>query len=345
MTLKIIRVFTSRNFFTVIAVFCAGFSFAQDIHFSQYYANPLYMNPALTGSFYGDFRAAVNYRNQAFTVSNTPYVTYSGSFDIAPLKKKMRYDVFGVGLLVYNDKAGNGVLKTQSVQASAAYNKVLDAYKKYSLGIGIQGGIIQKRIDFSKLAFESQFDGDTDFDLALPNGENQTNDNFILPALSAGILWKAFFTKTINAYAGFSMSNLLQPKQTFLNDPESRLSTRYLIHGAVDFRIGKYASISPTLMFKAQNTAQQLNLGTAFGYDFSDVSSLYLGMWYRWKDAIIPTVALEIYGFRIGLSYDANISKLKPATRGHGAVELSMMYIHKKAAPSYFSPVNFCPRF
>jgi hypothetical protein len=98
-------------------------------------------------------------------------------------------------------------------------------------------------------------------------------------------------------------------------------------------------------MFKSQNTAQQLNLGTAFGYDFSDVSALYLGMWYRWKDAIIPTAAIEIYGLRIGLSYDANISRLKPATRGHGAVELSMVYIHKKAAPSYFSPVNFCPRF
>src|SRR5690606_37585034 len=114
MTLKLPRVLTSRNFFTIITVFCASFAFGQDIHFSQYYANPLYMNPALTGSFYGDFRAAVNYRNQAFTVSNTPYVTYSGSFDIAPLKKKMRHDVFGVGMLVYNDKAGNGVLKTQS---------------------------------------------------------------------------------------------------------------------------------------------------------------------------------------------------------------------------------------
>lgn len=345
MVVKIARVFTLKRIFTIITVFAAFFVKAQDIHFSQYYANPLYMNPALTGSFYGDFRAAVNYRNQAFTVSNTPYVTYSGSFDMAPLKKKMRYDTFGVGMLVYNDKAGNGILKTQSIQASAAYSKVLDSYKKYSLGIGIQGGIIQKRIDFSKLAFESQFDGDTDFDLALPNGENINNNNFILPALSAGLLWKAFFTKRINAYAGFSMNNLLQPKQTFLNDPDSRLSTRYLFHAAADFRMGKYASFSPTLMFKSQNTAQQLNLGSAFGYDLNDVTSLYLGMWYRWKDAIIPTAALEIYGLRIGLSYDANISKLKPATRGHGAVELSIVYIHKKSAPSYFSPVNFCPKF
>ena len=334
-----------RNFVVVVSLFCVASLSAQDIHFSQYYANPLYMNPALTGSFYGDFRAAVNYRNQAFTISNNPYVTYSGSFDMAPLKKKMRHDVFGVGLLVYSDKAGNGVLRTQSIQASASYIKTLDSYKKYSLGIGIQGGVIQKRIDFSKLAFESQFDGDTDFDLALPNGENTTKENFILPELNMGLILKAFFSKRANAYAGFSMNHILQPKQTFLNDPDSRLSTRYLVHAAADFRMGKYATISPTLMFKSQNTAQQLNLGAAFGYEVSDVTAFYVGMWYRWKDAIIPTAALEIYGFRVGLSYDANISRLKPASRGHGAVELSLMYVHNKTSHSYLSPSNFCPKF
>lgn len=318
--------------------------YAQDVHFSQYYANPLYLNPALTGTAPGDFRMTAQYRNQAFTISNTPYVTYSGSFDIAPFRKKMRYDLVGFGLLVNSDKTGNGVLRTQSILLSGAFNKTLDAYKKYSLGIGIQGGIIQKRIDFTKLAFESQFDGDTDFDLALPSGENVNQNNFILPELNVGLLWKAFFTKNVNAYAGFSMNHLLRPKQSFLNDPESRLSTRYVFHASADFRMGKYATISPTLMFKTQNTAQQLNVGAAFGYDISDMTSFYFGAWYRLKDAIIPTAAIEISGFRIGLSYDANISQLRPASNGHGAIELSLIYIHKKSPPSYFNPSNFCPR-
>jgi type IX secretion system PorP/SprF family membrane protein len=334
-----------KNFFLFISLALIAFNTkAQDIHFSQYYANPLYMNPALTGTAPGDFRMTAQYRNQAFTISNNPYVTYSGSFDIAPFKKKMRYDLVGFGLLVYSDKTGNGVLRTQSVQLSGAFNKTLDAYKKYSLGIGIQGGIIQKRIDFTRLAFESQFDGDTDFDLALPSGENVNQNSFILPALNVGLLWKAFFSKTVNAYAGFSMNNLLQPRQTFLNDPDSRLSTRYLIHAAADFRMGKYATITPTLMFKSQNTAQQLNLGAAFGYDINDITTIFFGGWYRWKDAIIPTAAIEISGFRIGLSYDANISQLRPASRGHGAIEVSLIYVHKKTPPSYFNPSNFCPR-
>lgn len=319
-------------------------SVAQDIHFSQYFANPLYLNPALTGSFFGTFRATALYRNQAFTISNNPYVTFSGSFDMAPFRKKMRYDVLGLGLLVYNDRAGDGLLTTTSAQLSAAYAKTLDAFKKYSIGIGIQGGIINKRIDFSRLTFESQWNGDDGFDNSLSNGENPVGNSILMPELTIGIVWKAYFSKNVNAYAGGSLGHVMQPKQSFLNDADSRLSRRYIIHAATDFRIGKHAALTPALMLKAQNTAQQLNVGAAFSYDINDITSIYFGTWYRLKDALIPMVAFEIAGFRAGLSYDANISQLRPASRGHGAVELSLVYIHKKSAPSYFAPSNFCPR-
>jgi type IX secretion system PorP/SprF family membrane protein len=333
-----------KKYLIALILGCVFFAKAQDVHFSQYYANPLYLNPALTGSFFGTFRMTALYRNQAFTISSNPYVTYSGSFDMAPLKKKMRYDVFGVGLMVYSDKAGDGALTTHSVLGSVAYAKTLDAFKKYSIGIGVQGGIINKRIDFSKLTFESQWNGDDGFDNSLANGENPSGTSFIIPDLTIGVIWKAYFSKKVNTYAGGSFGHIIQPKQTFLNDADSRLSRRFIVHAATDFRIGRYVSFTPTIMYKTQNTAQQLNLGAAFAYDLNDVTSIYLGAWYRLKDAVIPMVAIELFGFRAGLSYDANISKLRPASRGHGAVEVSLIYIHKKSAPSYFAPSNFCPR-
>ncbi len=329
----------------VIISLCTLFQVqSQDIHFSQYYANPLNLNPALTGNFFGDFRLTTMYRNQAYTISNNPYVTYSGSFDMGLMKKKMRYDIFGVGVVVFSDKAGDGALTTQSAQLSLAYSKTLDAFKKYSLSFGLQGGFLNKRIDFRKLAFESQFDGDGGFDLSLPTGENEANNSIFMPTVTAGVLWKGYFSKKANAYAGFSVAHINQPKQSFLGDNGSVLSRRYTFHAATDFRFGKYVTLTPALLFMSQNTAQQLNIGAALGYDISDVTTFYFGTWYRWRDAIIPMAALEIYGFRVGLSYDANISKLRPASRGQGAVELSLIYIHKKQAPSYFSPANFCPR-
>lgn len=318
---------------------------AQDIHFSQYYANPIHMNPALTGSFFGDFRVTALYRNQGFSISDNPFVTYSGSFDMAIMKKRMKYDVAGVGLMVYTDKAGDGVLRSNGIFGSFAYNKTLDSYKKFSIGLGVQGGIIQRSVDFQKLTFESQFDGVRDFDLSAPNGETNTKDNFVIADVSVGLLGKAYFSKRANAYGGFTINHVFEPQQSFLNNNDSKLSRRVLFHTAAEFKLGKHASLHPTFLYQTQSTANQVNLGAALGYDFSEFLSMYFGIWFRLDDAVIPTIAMEISGFRVGLSYDANTSDLKTASNGNGAIELSLIYIHKKTAPSNFSPAHFCPKF
>ncbi|MES1226414.1 MAG: type IX secretion system membrane protein PorP/SprF, partial [Bacteroidota bacterium] len=41
---------------------------AQDPNFSQFFASPLTLNPALTGKFDGVYRVAGNYRNQWPTI-------------------------------------------------------------------------------------------------------------------------------------------------------------------------------------------------------------------------------------------------------------------------------------
>jgi len=40
------------------------YSYAQDPHFSQFFASPLTINPANTGNFSGSLRAALNSRTQ-----------------------------------------------------------------------------------------------------------------------------------------------------------------------------------------------------------------------------------------------------------------------------------------
>ena len=41
-----------------------------DPHFSQYYAYPLWLNPALTGVINGDSRVNANYKNQYSNANN-----------------------------------------------------------------------------------------------------------------------------------------------------------------------------------------------------------------------------------------------------------------------------------
>jgi hypothetical protein len=67
----------------VIALtFCLQSTWAQDPNFSQFFASPMTLNPALTGKFDGVFRVAGNYRNQWPTINNA-FVTKTVSVDFS----------------------------------------------------------------------------------------------------------------------------------------------------------------------------------------------------------------------------------------------------------------------
>jgi hypothetical protein len=70
-------------------------------------------------------------------------------------------------------------------------------------------------------------------------------------------------------------------------------------------------------------------------------TSVYIGSWYRFNDAIIPYVGLEFNDFRIGASYDVNTSSLKPASQARGGMEISIIYT-RRPPDSRGMP---CPKF
>jgi hypothetical protein len=72
-------------------------------------------------------------------------------------------------------------------------------------------------------------------------------------------------------------------------------------------------------------------------------TNLYLGAWFRLGDAAIPYVGLEFGSFRLGASYDVNVSSLKPASNMRGGAEFSLIYIKKPVDP-YAKKLN-CPKF
>ena len=67
--------------------------FGQDPGFSQFFANPLYLNPAFTGTTELP-RAVINYRNQ-WPQKGATFTTYSLSYDQP--SKKMNALEFGCG--------------------------------------------------------------------------------------------------------------------------------------------------------------------------------------------------------------------------------------------------------
>ncbi len=131
---------------------------AQDPAFSQFFASPLTLNPALTGKFNGALRVAGNYRNQWPQINNA-YITSTISVDGNILANKITNgDAWGVGLMTMTDRTANGILTSNYVALSTSYQKALDENGWNQIGIGFQGSYANKRLDGTKLNFEDQLD-------------------------------------------------------------------------------------------------------------------------------------------------------------------------------------------
>ncbi|MBA3648352.1 MAG: PorP/SprF family type IX secretion system membrane protein [Chitinophagales bacterium] len=326
--------------FILVFAYCS-LSFAQDIHYSQFYSSPLSLNPALTGINDCNYRVGVMYRNQWKSVS-IPYKTPSISFDINNvLPKIIKSGILSLGVIVINDQAGEGALTNLSILGSIAYQHGF-ADNKFNLSLGVQGGYVQKRIDPSKLTFETQFNG-TSFDPALSNGEN-IDDKFGYADFNAGIYLSYSPTHAVDIFLGDAQSHLTTPKETFLSGTND-LHLRTTIHGGLRIGVTDKLSIIPQALYLMQSKARETNLGLGLAYAFTPDVHLYAGVYDRIKDAIIPQIGFEYKRVRLGLSYDINTSSLHNIASGNSAFEISLMYTGCLGNITLDQPVMFCPRY
>lgn len=302
---------------------------AQDPHFSQFFSSPLTLNPALTGKFDGTLRVAGNYRNQ-WPALNNVYTTYTASLDFRILKNKIpETDTWGIGFLALKDQAGGDILTNTYVALSTSYHKSLDEDGFQQIGIGFQGTYGQKRLDQSKLYFEDML---TPFGFTGVTQEIFYSQNLDVNYLdlNAGILYSGSTTGENNFYAGASMYHINRPKESYLGADWS-IGTRATIHAGGYFPVAENVKIHTSGIFQIQNKATETVVGAAaaaaIDQESLQPSNVYLGAWYRFQDAIIPYVGLEFSGFRIGASYDINISSLRTASQSRGGMEFSLIYI------------------
>lgn len=332
---------------------------AQDIHFSQFYSQPLLLNPAMTGNLSEHYRVALTYRNQWASIP-APYSTVAAAIDASLLGCQLGSDHVGVGFAFYNDRSGDGILNDLSAMLSAAYHKGLTSDRRYMLSAGLQAAIKQKSINIQNLFFENQINSNLVFDGTLPNGEPFQSNRFSYFDLAGGAVLSGSPTDRANFYVGGAYYHFTKPKETFLveevlNVEPNLLDGRMVFHGGGSFMLGDQFSISPSALYMNQSASQEIIFGTAFGMNFTqgsryrrtnseDNTSLYIGSWYRWEDAIIFMMGVDFKGFRFGFSYDINISPLKQASNSQGGIELALSFAGRMAECKRRAPV-YCPRF
>jgi len=319
---------------------------AQDPNFSQFFASPLTLNPALTGKFDGVLRIAGNYRNQWPTINNA-YVTKTVSVDFGMLKGRLPdIDQMGVGILALTDRAGDGVLVTNSAGLSFAYHKGLDENGYHQIGAGFQGAYTNKRLDVTKVVFEDEL---TPFGFVPgTTGEIFTNKqiNVSYVDINAGILYNGSTNGYNNFYIGASMYHINRPKESFQGG-QFILNARTTLQAGGKIPVGPYNYLHISAIHSMQAKAHNTVAGGAFSYNVNNnednPTNVYIGAWYRFNDAIIPYIGLEFNGLHLGATYDANTSDLKPASNTRGGMEISLIYIKKPGDPNA-RKLN-CPRF
>src|SRR5690606_23125059 len=152
---------------------------AQNPYFSQYYASPLYLNPALSGAN-REISFGVNHRSQ-WNSNNSPYEISQFSLTYPLLTRGARQDhLGGLGISVFKDASGEGgILKSLGLSAGGSYRIALD--ENNTVLLGLQGGVVQKSVDFSELRWGSQYDNIIGYDDRISPSVGDFKENTLFP--------------------------------------------------------------------------------------------------------------------------------------------------------------------
>ena len=306
---------------------------AQDPAFSQFYSNPLYLNPAFAGANNnGCPTATLNYRDQWPGIGRT-YVTYSASYD-------QHVDALGggLGIIIAQDKSGSGNLNT--LHASLLYSYLLEVNRDFTVKAGFEASYRTLNLDWENLTFGDMIDPTYGFIYNTDEDIVNNANNVSFPDFSAGVLG---YTK--NMFFGVAAHHLTQPNQGFIS--VSQLPRKYTAHIGGNFPISRYrnnvTTISPNFLYQKQQEFQQFNYGI-----YINRGPIVGGLWTRNSvknfDSFILMFGLVQDAFKFGYSYDITISNLRNSNT-LGAHELSFtLFMPCKNRSKSFNTIS-CPQF
>jgi type IX secretion system PorP/SprF family membrane protein len=293
---------------------------AQDIHFSQFTASPLFVNPALCGFFNDQIRVGLNYRNQGATIS-IPYKTYAATIDGVVQPGFLHNDWFGIGGILYNDNAGDGRLQKTSVMATVAFHKGFNRFNTLKGALGFSIGVVNRSVDFSKLVFGSQWDG-VQFDTSLSANEHYTTGSFYYLDLNVGMLVSYELNRSSIISGGVSLNHVNKPGETFYSQ-STILEWKWIAHMNGSFRVNEQLFLESGFMWIYMNGLSEMMFGANLHCGEADLR-FCSGLWYRVSRDIIPMIGLDYHRYSLLFSYDITVSELRNASKFQGGFELSI---------------------
>ena len=328
-----------RAYYILSCFLFIGFSVSAQVpHFSQFFMAPHYVNPALTGTQYGDWCIMGNLRQQWGNAS-TPFNTQSMALEYK-FYNENNDNVLAVGGALMNDQTMNGAFRSVYFNGTMAYHLNLSKYS--NIAAGFFGSYNNRRLDYSKLTFGQQFTSGG-FDLSLPTGETGLASMKPYLSLGSGILYTHFSDD--NRFVldvGGAAFDINQPSLSFLNDQSNRLNIRYAGNLNVQYYPNDLVALNFFSVYHRQATQNYFSVGGAVGRKVGSVDSDimgFIGAWYREGDAVYPYVSLKWSNVQVGLTYDIVVSKQNKGPVNPQVFELSFIYTGKVPKSKYYD----CP--
>jgi type IX secretion system PorP/SprF family membrane protein len=304
----------------IVILSCLGLSVSsvsgQDLAFSQFYANPVYLNPALAGNKFCP-RITLNYRNQ-YPSLDDHYVSYSFSSDTY-----VNSISGGIAALVTADMSGP--LATYS--GSAVYSYSFSLGRDLLMNAAMQVGYLQYRLNWENLIFEDMIVPGTG---EIIEGTESQPDKLSIGNVdfATGVLagYKQRF------YLGVAVHHLTTPDLAFYTGSTSRVNMRITVHSGALFYLEpdyegndlRRLSVSPNLVYMQQGEFHQLNAGVSV-----NVYPFVAGVWLRHNfsnpDAMIASLGFQQAQYKIGYSYDFTLSRM--GLPAGGAHEVSVAWL------------------
>lgn len=332
-----------RLVFLLLLAFIPGFTTvcAQDLHYSQFYNNPVHNNPASTGLFAGNLRANLHYRSQWEKVP-VQYRTQAAGVEWKAMQKASTQ--ITIGLLLQHDGAGDASLQWTQAGLNLALARTISNRQTISAGFGT--ALVQRSVDVSDLTFKNQW-ADGAFDASRPTKENFNRSSGLTPSLAAGLSWQYMVNHHTRIQVGGGAFHLNPVNVNLVDDGTYILPKRWSGQVSGTFQIHPQYDLVLFGMYQTMLKNNEIITGGGIRFWLADVPGNHIAaqvtMATRPGDALIPAFQIDYNAWTFGLSYDWNTSPFKIATQGRGGLELSLIY---RALPVSQVPVfKACPIF
>jgi type IX secretion system PorP/SprF family membrane protein len=317
--------FMLRWFYVGIFLIISNTLWSQDPEFSQFFANPLYMNPAFAGTTELP-RMVLNYRNQ-WPQKKQTYTTYSLSYD-----QLMKNTNAGLGIQVTRDQELNNVINNHTASLLYSYHLQL-SYESF-ITLGLQGGMVLKQFSTGNLVFPSGIDP-LSGEITEWVSESHPDEKKFYPDFALGAVGQhgEFFWSAATHHLNTPDESIIE------GDQKGTLPMKFTLHAGARMHRWHYGllsrifTLSPNILYQQQGRFRQLNLGI-----YMIEKSFQFGAWFRNNldlrpDAIIAMAGIALEKFQLGYSFDLTLSKLSNYSYGSHEISLTFFLGQKSEIP------------